>query len=293
MKKQPFFMNLYNLHLSGKIPPLEEEKRVLTKNLSTYNDYPLRISSRQNFTIVYRKPLDRYYSVNWWEKEFPHFAKEYTHLRSFVDGYLKGYFSETNQTWFREQLKLFDWDLSMSLSGDGEANLTMIMTCPNESTMTENECIFALACWELVDLFRTRKTIRSCADKNCDNIFLKGKGGSKHCFECRKEGTAKKEVDKQNKGMVAEQKHTQLIILLDEWLPQKGEESIDAASLIWKLEKFSHLTRKPKYLQSPRSLGRYLNLQKVQDMLLEKKRIHIEVYKDRKGATYNFRRIQS
>lgn len=142
---------------------------------------------------------------------------------------------------------------------------------------------------EAISMLKGDLQIQRCQRNGCDNIILK-KWNRQYCDTCRH--IAKNEVSNKNKRKIAKRIHVKLCALIDKWLPQKGEEFIDAASLMLRLRNISDL-KKGKYvfLQSARSMGRYLNRQEVRDML-KAKGIGIEVVdKNKKGATYKLKRI--
>ena len=106
---------------------------------------------------------------------------------------------------------------------------------------------------------------------------------------CRNRAPKKRKKDKKNKKKVAERNHTRLCSLIDGWLLQEGEKSIDAASLMWELKTKSTYKGELKFLQSSRSMGRLLNRKEIFS-ILKKKGIHIETFPNKKGATYKFQR---
>ena len=153
MKTQPFFVELYNFHLSEKIPPLEEEKQKLTETILAHHTVPsltLKHSTRESFTFEMREdktvrkkdseilggayPTKRgvYFGIgfggserypefgycsptlDWWKIDYPSFLEEYTRLRSFVDGYLERKLDKDDQAWFRKVLRLFTLEVTYS-----------------------------------------------------------------------------------------------------------------------------------------------------------------------------------
>ena len=142
---------------------------------------------------------------------------------------------------------------------------------------------------EAISVIEGDSQIQRCQRDGCNNIILK-RWNREYCDPCRP--IAKNEVSKKSKRKKAELIHTPLCVLIDKWLPPKGEKTIDAAELMRKLREISELKGTYMFLQSARSMGRYLNRQEVRDML-KAKGIGIEVVdKNKKGTTYKFKRIQ-
>lgn len=326
MNTNLFLIALYNLHLPTEIPPPNEVKQKLTETVfrhyrispgvirepyatQGYNlspiDYRIPIADGREVTIAKDflgyQPSD----VDWWETDYPSFLEEYFHIRSFLDSYLEGKFKINNRAWLDRVSTNFAYIFTIEFDKKHVAPLAVLDTPDpsreidinrvkmnlwvDYSKRTANAGILERAYREIIDLIRT-KTVHfgKCKRNGCNNIFLKS-GNRKYCDTCKT--PAKREVDKQTKRRKAELNHIRLSALIDKWLPEKGDMSITAYSLMWKLKGISELKREPIYLQSPRSLGRYLNLKEMQDML-EEKGIHIKVCKDRKGATYNFTKKQ-
>ena len=139
MEKQPYFVELYNLDLSGEIPPSATERRKLSSVV--YNHYDFRptvvdlpllpiegkkqrgsgyigIDEKTAFGItpddlqyVEHQPdfLDRSYapgespfyrsSRNWWEEDYRTFLDEYQHLRSLLNGYIEKEIKMSDLLW--------------------------------------------------------------------------------------------------------------------------------------------------------------------------------------------------
>jgi hypothetical protein len=67
MKGKPFFVELYNLHLSGQIPPTPEEKRKLTETILTNHklSYLIIASERKGFYTFHQESEP--YKLKRWE----------------------------------------------------------------------------------------------------------------------------------------------------------------------------------------------------------------------------------
>jgi hypothetical protein len=243
MKGKPFFVELYNLHLSGQIPPTPEEKRKLTETILTNHklSYLIIASERKGFYTFHQEseptitqdlggmglPTNRgvyFYigqieetnhfqvgycssTLDWWKEDYPAFLKEYTHLRSFVDGYLKGTFHQSDQMWLRKALQLFTLEpiyggkLSDSTfefkDETGRIKQITIGIVPNTSQimadfsgapLSANEIILLPIYSELIELIVTKPTIKRCqAPKTlkthaCQNIFLPYQKGKEQLY---------------------------------------------------------------------------------------------------------------
>jgi hypothetical protein len=182
MKKQPFFIELYNLHLSGQIPPTPEEKQKLTEIFCTNRDkYSCRISAYPYLPIVYRKPSLPYlfHDALWWEKKYPDFLNEYTHLVTFLKAYVKRdlVFCKNAQSWLEDVLHIFKWDLSIDFSLE-KVNFAIVGICSENSKMTEIQRIFASTYFELINFLQKGLPIKQCQAYEtklrdaCQNLFV-------------------------------------------------------------------------------------------------------------------------
>lgn len=245
MEKQPFFIELYNLHLSGKIPPTPEEKQKLNEIIPTHHKLPcLTIAPEKKGLYTFRKednptitqdirgmglPTNRgvdFYigqmseeetnrfgyccssTLDWWKEDYPAFLKEYTHLRSFADGYLEGTFHRSEQMWLRKALQRFTLELiySSKLSDSafefkdetGKITSITIGIVPNTyqitadligtSNISANEIILLPAYSELIELVVTKPTIKRCQapetqkTPKCQNIFIPYEKGKEQLY---------------------------------------------------------------------------------------------------------------
>jgi len=131
-KKQPYFVQLYNLHLSGEIPPTQAEKQALAETVYwhyNFNDlapldgniYPstgninVRDGDSQlapfsitqdnlqychpKYTATLLKDTSKKTLKDWWQEDYQSFLNEYKHLRSFVDGYLESEIHRSDVKW--------------------------------------------------------------------------------------------------------------------------------------------------------------------------------------------------
>ncbi len=122
MERQPYFVQLYNLHLSGEIPPTPVEKQALAKVVywhcnfnplapSDGNSYPptgaISVRNGDSQVALFKITQDNLqychpeypatpYDTSkeplkdWWQEDYQSFINEYKHLRAFVDGYIEG-----------------------------------------------------------------------------------------------------------------------------------------------------------------------------------------------------------
>lgn len=174
--KQPFFINLYNLPLSGQIPPTPEEKQKLTKLIrDSHERYIPPISTHQSLPIIY-SPVRTFpfeYRENWWKKDYPSFFKEYLHLKDFLQGYLTGKLEEYNLTWFQQALRLFRLDFSF----EEKENKTQFSLRIDMASESQNEFL-GLAYGEIVSMIIGKKIIKYCQAPEtqkspaCSNLFL-------------------------------------------------------------------------------------------------------------------------
>lgn len=140
-----YFIALYNLHLTGDVPPTpEEQQRFIHTVWLNYELPPPVIGFQQKYAILsfenlkptfkvvsekpegyaapgyllptasgdyFRIAPDKFgydsSKIDWWEKDYPSFLEEYAHLRSFVDGYLEGKFKTKDRAWLDRALKCF------------------------------------------------------------------------------------------------------------------------------------------------------------------------------------------
>ncbi len=130
MKRQPYFFQLYNLHLSGEIPPTQVEKQALAKVVywhcnfnplapSDGNSYPptgaisvrdgdsqvaLFQITQDNLQYCHPNDTSKEPLKDWWQEDYQSFINEYKHLRAFVDGYIEGEIQRTDLEWLDEAI---------------------------------------------------------------------------------------------------------------------------------------------------------------------------------------------
>jgi len=276
--RQPFFIELYNLHLSGNIPPTEEKKRTLTELFRTsHQQYSFFVSSHQSLPIVY-SPTKRDLVLDW-EKDYPSFLREYTHLRSFLDSYLEGTFQENNKRWFENMIQQFDWNLSTSFTGR-EVNLAIVGQAKDDS-------ILALAYWELIDFFRRKATIKRCSNQDCTNIFHALHQSRIFCFERICQAKRSAESSRKSENFSRETIRIKIVSAIDAWLIKK-QAQIPAAELIDEIPALAKALKKQPDLT--KSLGIYLSGNLTQE-LLRKKGIKLTVQKVRNRNFYFLERV--
>jgi hypothetical protein len=177
---------------------------------------------------------------------------------------------------------LFDWDLSISF--DRKINLAMVGTCPSQ--MTVNQIILAPAYWELIDLFRTRTTIRHCKRKDCNNIFHVTHQGREYCFDKVCEAKRSAESSKKSDNFSRNRIRTGIAQAIDEWL--EDEVQISASELMYEIPNIAKIMRNKN--DPAKSLGTYLTGRIMKDLLREK---GIELTFKKEGNTnlYCFERL--
>ena len=270
------------------------------------------------------------YGISWFDSiEFHGFIKEYRYIKDLIDSYIIGdwnvlkdeefdeYFGEDPYNAFHiypyiqeliDKGYIIVSDLKISKlkeKGNMHSNETLDMIIKRyRMRIDSSSSVFHLGSFfhlgiyfgelfptiyeEAILVLKGDSQIQRCQRDGCNNITWK-RWNREYCDTCRH--IVKNEGSNKSKKAAAKRIHIQLCGLIDKWLPQKGEKAIDAACLMWELRQISNLKGTYMFLQSSRSMGRYLNRQEVQDMLKEKG-IHIEVVnKSKKGGIYKLKRI--
>jgi len=151
---------LYNLHLTGNVPPTPEEKQHLIRTVWLNYEMPpaflgeqpkYALPTAEELKIVSEKPEGytapgyllptvenrlfsisaedlNYYppDVDWWQEGYDAFLNEYAHLTSFVDGYLEEKLRLKDREWLDRALQSFTTKLVGDYGDDFVAPLDQL-----------------------------------------------------------------------------------------------------------------------------------------------------------------------
>lgn len=243
-----FCIALYNLHLSDNVPPTPEENKRLIHTIWLNYTLPQPVlGNQQTAEKLKKKPVffvtpgylffkvkdikgysfhisleDFNYlppdidcpDIDWWERDYPSFLEEYAHLRSFIDGYLKGQFRTKDRVWLDRALQFFTTKLVDDYGNgftapleqmdapfptlNGKRMSDMVKTidityvkaklCPNLHQMTANAILLFPAYLEIVETLEENREIRRCQAPQtqktpaCQNIFRPQAKGKKQKY---------------------------------------------------------------------------------------------------------------